>query len=89
MNSLSQIGPCIDKKQLDSNLAYIKLGIKEGATLVCGGEAIKSETNGYYFSPALFVDGTSNMRINQEEMFGAIACVIKVKDYDEAIDIFK
>ncbi len=87
MNSLSQIGPCIDKKQLDSNLAYIKLGIKEGATLVCGGEAIKSETNGYYFSPALFVDGTSNMRINQEEMFGAIACVIKVKDYDEAIDI--
>ena len=87
MNPTSQIGPCIDKKQLDSNLAYIKLGIEEGATLVCGGEAIKAETDGYYFSPALFVDGKSSMRINQEEMFGAIACVIKVKDYEEAVDV--
>ncbi len=87
MNPSSQIGPCIDKKQLDANLEYIKLGQEEGATLVCGGEAIKAETDGYYFSPALFVDGKSSMRINQEEMFAAIACVIKVKDYDEAIEV--
>jgi len=87
MNPKSQIGPCIDKKQLDANLEYIKLGQEEGATLVCGGEAIKAETEGYYFSPALFVDGKSSMRINQEEMFAAIACVIKVKDYEEAIDV--
>lgn len=85
MDKSSQIGPCIDKKQLDSNLAYIKLGQEEGATLVCGGEAIKTSTDGYFFSPALFVDGKSQMRINQEEIFGAIACMIKVKDYDEAI----
>jgi len=87
MDKTSQIGPCIDKKQLDSNLAYIKLGIEEGATLVCGGEAIKSETDGYYFSPALFVDGKSQMRINQEEIFGAIACVIRANDYEEAVEI--
>lgn len=87
MNPSSQIGPCIDKKQLDANLEYIKLGQEEGATLVCGGEAIKTETDGYYFSPALFIDGKSSMRINQEEMFAAIACVIKVKDYDEAIEV--
>lgn len=87
MDAKTQIGPCIDKKQLDSNLAYIKLGIEEGAKLVCGGEAIKGKTNGYYFSPALFVGGKSSMRINQEEMFAAIACVIKVKDYEEAIEV--
>jgi len=87
MDKSSQIGPCIDQKQLDSNLAYIALGQKEGATLVCGGEAIKTDTNGYYFSPALFVDGKSKMRINQEEIFGAVACVIKAKNYDEAIYI--
>jgi aldehyde dehydrogenase (NAD+) len=86
MDESSQIGPCIDKHQLDSNLNYIKLGIEEGATLVCGGEAIPSKTGGYFFSPALFINGNSKMRINQEEMFGAIACVIKVKDYDEAIE---
>jgi len=87
MDKTSNIGPCIDKKQLDSNLAYIKLGQEEGATLVCGGEAIKTSTEGFFFSPALFVDGKSQMRINQEEMFGAIACVIKVKNYDEAIHV--
>jgi len=87
MDKSSQIGPCIDKKQLDSNLAYIKLGQEEGATLVCGGEAIESSTGGYYFSPALFVDGKSQMRINQEEIFGAVACVIKAKNYEEAVYI--
>jgi len=87
MDPSSQIGPCINKKQLESNLEYIKLGIQEGATLVCGGEAIKKQTNGYYFSPALFVDGKSSMRINQEEIFGAIACIIKVKNYEEAIEV--
>ncbi len=87
MDTNSQIGPCIDKKQLDENLAYIKLGLEEGAKLVCGGEAIKSETGGYFFSPALFVGGKSSMRINQEEMFAAIACVIKAKDYEDAVEI--
>ena len=87
MDEKTQIGPCIDKNQLDANLAYIELGKKEGATLVCGGEAIPSETGGFYFSPALFVDGKSEMRINQEEMFAAIACVIRASDYEEAIEI--
>lgn len=87
LDKKSQIGPCIDKNQLESNLNYIKLGKEEGATLVCGGEAIESKTGGYFFKPALFVDGKSSMRINQEEIFGAIACAIKVKDYDEAIEV--
>lgn len=87
MKQTSQIGPCIDKAQLDSNLNYIEIGKKEGATLVCGGEAIKTKSGGYFFSPALFINGKSSMKINQEEMFGAIACVIKVKDYEEAIEV--
>jgi aldehyde dehydrogenase (NAD+) len=87
LDKTSQIGPCIDKNQLDANLAYVKLGQEEGATLVCGGEALESPTGGYFFTPALFVDGKSEMRINQEEMFAAIACVIKAKDYEEAVEI--
>jgi aldehyde dehydrogenase (NAD+) len=87
LDKKTQIGPCIDKQQLDSNIAYVELGKKEGAKLICGGEAIKSDTNGYFFSPALFEEGTSKMRLNQEEIFGAVVSVIKAKDYDEAIDI--
>lgn len=87
LDKTSQIGPCIDEEQLNSNLKYIKLGKEEGATLVCGGKAIKTQSGGYFFSPALFIDTKSSMKINQEEMFGAIACVIKVKDYEEAIEV--
>ncbi len=87
LDETSQIGPCIDKKQLDSNLNYVKVAKEEGAKLVCGGKAIKSKTGGYFFEPTLFVDTKSSMKINQEEVFGAIACVIKVKDYDEAIEV--
>lgn len=87
LDTKTQIGPCINQKQLNSNLKYIQIGQKEGAKLVCGGKAIKTNSGGYFFAPALFVDGKSSMQINQEEMFGAIACAIKVKDYDEAIEV--
>lgn len=85
LDKSTQIGPAISKNQLEQNLAYVKLGVQEGAKLLCGGEALKRDTNGYFFSPALFVDGHSQMKLNQEEIFGPVACVIKVKDYEEAI----
>ncbi len=83
----TQIGPVISKKQLKQNISYIELGKKEGATLVCGGEVLKRDTDGYFFSPALFTNGNSKMRLNQEEIFGPIACIIKVKDYKEALEV--
>lgn len=81
----TQIGPVISKQQLEQNISYVKLAQKEGAKLVCGGKAIKRKTDGYYFQPTLFTDGKSKMKFNQEEIFGPIACIIKVKDYEEAV----
>jgi alpha-ketoglutaric semialdehyde dehydrogenase len=49
------------------------------------GEALKLDKPGYYFSPALLADTKQDMRINCEEVFGPVACVIKVKDYDEVL----
>jgi aldehyde dehydrogenase (NAD+) len=51
------------------------------------GEALKRDTPGYYLSPTLFVNTTNDMQINREEMFGPIAAVIRVKDYDEALAV--
>ena len=36
-------------------------------------------------APALFTDTTASMRINREEIFGPVASVIRVKDYEEAL----
>ena len=82
-----QIGPVVDKSQLDQNLSYIEIGKKEGADLVAGGELLKRDTDGFYMAPALFTGVTNQMRIAREEIFGPVASVIKVKDYDEALAV--
>jgi len=81
----TQIGPVVDIKQLEQNERYIAIGKDEGATLVCGGERLKREKEGFYFSPALFTDCDNNMRICREEIFGPVASVVRAKDYDEAL----
>ena len=83
----TQMGPVVDAGQLDGNLAYLDLARSEGATHVWGGERLTRDTEGYYMSPALFVDTGNDMRINREEMFAPIACVIEAGDYDEALAI--
>jgi aldehyde dehydrogenase (NAD+) len=89
-NALSpgtEVGPVVDQPQLDTDLEYIGVGQKEGATLAIGGERVTRSTDGYYLSPALFTGATSAMRISREEIFGPVACVIRARDYDEALGI--
>jgi aldehyde dehydrogenase (NAD+) len=81
----TEIGPVVDDRQLDKNFSYIDIGRREGARLVCGGERLTRDTDGYYMAPALFTDTTPDMRINSEEIFGPVAAVIRVRDYDEAL----
>jgi alpha-ketoglutaric semialdehyde dehydrogenase len=81
----TEIGPVVDERQLQQDLDYLEVGRKEGAKLVHGGERLNRETEGYYLSPALFTETTGDMRINREEIFGPVASVIRVKDYDEAL----
>ncbi|MFL6570367.1 MAG: aldehyde dehydrogenase family protein [Burkholderiales bacterium] len=83
----TDIGPVVDKQQLEQDLRYIELGRKEGAKLAAGGERLKRGAEGYYLEPALFVDTTSQMTINRDEIFGPVASVIRVKDYDEALAV--
>ncbi|HTK36778.1 MAG TPA: aldehyde dehydrogenase family protein [Caulobacteraceae bacterium] len=79
------IGPVVDQSQLDQDLSYIEIAEGEGARRVEGGERLQRAAQGFYLSPALFVDTTPAMRINREEVFGPVASVIRVKDYDEAL----
>ena len=83
----TQIGPVVDADQLEIDLSYIEIGRNEGARLVGGGERLKREHEGFYLSPALFVDATPQMRISREEIFGPVAAVIRVKTYDEALAV--
>jgi len=81
----THIGPVVDQSQLDQDISYIDIGKKEGARLVWGGERLNREKPGFYLQPALFTETTSGMRINREEIFGPVASVMRVKNYDEAL----
>jgi acyl-CoA reductase-like NAD-dependent aldehyde dehydrogenase len=83
----TDIGPVVDERQLEQDLHYIELGRKEGARLAAGGRRLEREKQGYYLEPALFTDTTAAMTINREEIFGPVAAVIRVKNYDEALAV--
>lgn len=83
----TQIGPVVDESQLTQNEDYIRIGQAEGARLVIGGERLARATDGFYQRPALFTDCTNDMRIAREEIFGPVATVIAVRDYDAALEI--
>ena len=83
----AQIGPVVDARQLEQNLEYIQIAKDEGAELAVGGERLQLDTEGYFMSPTLFVNTHNKMRINREEVFGPIACVIKVASYEEALEV--
>lgn len=81
----TEIGPVVDENQLEQDLRYIAIARDEGAELVTGGERLQLDTEGLFLRPALFAGATNEMRIAREEVFGPVACVIRVRDYDEAL----
>lgn len=83
----TDIGPVVDESQLRIDLGYVDIGRAEGATLHRGGGLLKRERPGHYLEPALFTDTTPEMRINREEIFGPVASVIRVRDYDAALQV--
>lgn len=84
----THIGPVVDQRQLDTDMKYIDIGRGEdGAKLAWGGERLNRGTPGFYLQPALFTETTNTMRINREEIFGPVATVIRVKDYEEALTV--
>ncbi|MGY2130546.1 aldehyde dehydrogenase family protein [Blastococcus sp. SYSU DS0617] len=80
------IGPVVDQRQLDQDLDYIRSAGADGG-VVHGGERVTCRTEGFYLAPALITETTRDMRINHEEVFGPVASVIRVADYDEALAV--
>lgn len=81
----TEIGPVVDPGQLKQDMDYIAIGQAEGATLRVGGNRVNAPTEGYFLQPTLFTEATNQMRISREEIFGPVASVIRVKNYEEAL----
>jgi 1-pyrroline-5-carboxylate dehydrogenase len=78
------VGPVNDERAFDKITSYFEVGQKEGK-LIFGGKADKSK--GYFIEPTIYIDVKPNSKLMQEEIFGPILAVCKVKDFDEAIEV--
>ncbi|MCC2032784.1 acetaldehyde dehydrogenase ExaC [Microbacterium allomyrinae] len=85
----TMIGAQASNDQLEKILSYIDIGKQGGAKLLVGGERADlggDLTDGYYMQPTIF-EGTNDMRIFQEEIFGPVLSVTSFDDFDDAISI--
>jgi malonate-semialdehyde dehydrogenase (acetylating)/methylmalonate-semialdehyde dehydrogenase len=83
----ADFGPLVSAAHRDKVLAYVDLGLKEGAELVVDGRGFTMQgyEDGFYMGGCLFDQVTPDMRIYREEIFGPVLCVVRAKTYEEAL----
>ena len=85
----SDMGPLISEEHLNKVINYIQDGISSGAKLILDGRDIKIQgyEKGYFIGPTIFDNVKKEMNIYKEEIFGPVLSVVRVKDYEEAVDL--
>ena len=89
LDTATMIGAQASNDQLEKILSYIEIGKQEGAKLLMGGKRADlggDLSGGFYVEPTIF-EGTNNMRIFQEEIFGPVVSVAKFDGFEEAMEI--
>ena len=85
----SEMGPLVTKQHLEKVRGYVDLGVEEGAKLVVDGRNIKLQgyEKGFYIGGCLFDNVDKKMRIYKEEIFGPVLSVVRVKDFESAVNL--
>ncbi|MCO6060429.1 CoA-acylating methylmalonate-semialdehyde dehydrogenase [Pseudomonas sp. MOB-449] len=87
----AEMGPLITREHRDRVRSYVDIGVEEGASLVVDGREFRMQRpgfeNGFYLGGSLFDRVTPEMRIYQDEIFGPVLGVVRVKNYKEAVDL--
>lgn len=84
-----EMGPLVTRQHLDKVRAYVDLGVDEGADLVVDGRNLRitGYENGYFLGACLFDRVSPGMRIYREEIFGPVLCVVRVPDFEAAVEL--
>ncbi|MBF0239118.1 MAG: aldehyde dehydrogenase [SAR324 cluster bacterium] len=83
------LGPVINEKQLKNMLMWIDKARSQGARIVTGGKRVESENlgNGYYMSPTILDNVSSDDEISHQELFGPITILYRVHNYEDALKL--
>jgi aldehyde dehydrogenase (NAD+) len=85
-----EMGPVVNAAQLRRIHRYVEIGrVKDKAALLLGGKPLREGElrRGYFYSPTIFSNGHPRMVIAQEEIFGPVTLLIKVRSFEEAIRV--
>lgn len=85
----SDMGPLVTRVHRDKVASYVEAGIKEGATVVVDGRnpQVNGAANGFWLGPTLFDDVKPTMSIYTDEIFGPVLSVVRVKSYEEGVNL--
>ena len=89
MDPNTEMGPSVDEGQFKTVLKYVDVGREDGATLVCGGSRATGNglDKGFFVHPTVFDHVTPDMRVAREEIFGPVLSVLRVKNFEEAMQV--
>ena len=83
----TMMGPVVSEGQLASNQNYLEIAKQEGGEILWGGALLDQPTAGFYMAPAVIAGLSNDARVNREEMFGPMTCLIKASSYEEALHL--
>ena len=83
----SQLGPLVTESHRKSVTGWIETGLREGAELLLDGRGatVKGYERGFYLGPTIFDRVTPDMTVGDEEVFGPVLCIKRVKDFEEGL----
>jgi malonate-semialdehyde dehydrogenase (acetylating)/methylmalonate-semialdehyde dehydrogenase len=89
LDKSSEMGPLVTREHLNKVKNYVDIGVQEGAKLLVDGRNIKLQgfENGFYIGGCLFDEVKPNMRIYKEEIFGPVLSVVRVADFQSALNL--
>ena len=82
-----ECGPVISRRSLDRLLQATAAAVTRGARLLTGGHVVDALAPGYYMAPAVLENVEAADDLSQQELFGPITCLYRVRSFDEAIDL--
>lgn len=83
----NDMGPLVTEVALNRVREYLQAGVDAGAGLLVDGRDLKvaGHEDGFFLGPCLFDRVTGDMSIYQDEIFGPVLCVVRVKSLSEAM----
>lgn len=83
----SEIGPLVSEAARRKTMEMVEAAVTDGAQVACGGRVPPGYNTGWFYEPTILTEVRPGMRVLQEEVFGPVAAICRVRDLDEALEL--